>query len=110
MFGSMMLTRYHTEFARAVPAGVPPGLLTYFSNPLLLVQMRPQIEATVAHTPGGPAALQALFAAVRMSLAHGLELVFFWSAMLMAASVLLHLGLRSQPLRTRMAQPDTPIH
>src|SRR3954469_13916859 len=110
MFGSIMLTRYHTEFSRAVPAGVPPGLLTYFSNPLLLVQMRPQIEASVAQTPGGVAALQAVFAAVRTSLSHGLELVFFWSALLMAASVLVHLALRSQPLRTQMVQPDVPMH
>jgi EmrB/QacA subfamily drug resistance transporter len=105
-FGSMMLTRYHTEFARAVPEHVPAGLLTYFSNPLLLVQMRPQIEASVAHTPGGLAVLQALFAAVRMSLANGLELVFFWSAVIMSAAVLVHLALRSEPLRTHMAEPD----
>ena len=90
--GSMMLTRYHTEFARAVPEHVPADLLTYFSNPLLLVQMRPQIEASVAHTPGGLAVLQALFAAVRMSLDNGLELVFFWSAVIMSAAVLVHLA------------------
>ena len=60
-FGSIMLTRYHKEFARAVPAQVPPSLLTYFSNPLLLMQMRPQIEANFAQTPGGLAVLNALY-------------------------------------------------
>jgi hypothetical protein len=77
---------------------------------LLLVQMRPQIEATVAHTPGGLAVLQPLFAAVRMALSHGLELVFFWSAVIMTASVLVHLALRSEPLRTQMVERDAPSH
>src|SRR5207247_8065243 len=44
-FGSMMLTRYHQELARAVPDQMPGDLLAYFGNPLLLMQMRPQIEA-----------------------------------------------------------------
>src|SRR6185503_5456939 len=105
-FGSIMLTRYHTSFEHAVPAQVPPSLLAYFSNPLLLVQMRPQIEATVAQTPGGPAALQAVFAAVRTSLADSLERVFFWSAVIMVLAVFAHLGLRTEPLRTRTAEPD----
>jgi EmrB/QacA subfamily drug resistance transporter len=109
-FGSMMLTRYHAEFARTVPAHVPEGLLTYFSNPLLLVQMRPQIEASIAQTPGGLAVLQALFAAVRTSLSDGLELVFFWSAVIMTAAVLVHLALRNEPLRTQMVERDAPTH
>jgi hypothetical protein len=105
-FGSMMLTRYHTEFARTVPAHVPPGLLVYFSNPLLLVQMRSQIEASVAQTPDGLAVLAALFAAVRTSLSHSLELVFFWSAVIMTLAILVHLALRSEPLRTHMEAPE----
>jgi hypothetical protein len=109
-FGSMMLTRYHTEFARAVPTHVPADLLMYFSNPLLLVQMRAQIEASVAQTPGGLAVLQVLFAAVRTSLSHGLELVFFWSAVIMTLAVLVHLALRNEPLRTQMGERDVPMH
>jgi len=108
-FGSIMLTQYHRDFARAVPAHVPGSLLTYFSNPLLLVQMRPQIEANLANTPNGPAVLQALFTAVRSSLTHGLELIFFWSAVIMTVAVLLHLLLRSEPLRTQMVEPDAPM-
>jgi EmrB/QacA subfamily drug resistance transporter len=109
VFGSVMLTRYHSEFARAVPAHVPDRLLMYFSNPLLLMQMRPQIEASFAHTPGGAAMLQTLFAAVRTSLSHGLELVFFWSAVIMTAAVLVHVALRSEPLRTQMAETDASM-
>ncbi len=107
--GAVVRTHYDGDLARAVPAHVPSTLLTYFSNPLLLVQMRPQIEASLAHTPGGPAVLQALFAAVRSSLTHGLELIFFWSAVIMTAAVLLHLALRSEPLRTQMAEPDASM-
>ena len=106
VFGSIMLTRYHAEFASAVPAHLPAGLLPYFSNPLLAVQMQPEIEASFGRTPGGLAVVQALFAAVRTSLSHGLELVFFWSAVIMAAAVPVHLALRSTPLRTQMVEPD----
>ena len=102
----MMLTRYHREFARAVPNHVPSDLLMYFGNPLLLMQMRPQIEARAAEMPGGAVALDHLFGAVKTALAHGLELVFFWSAVMMAVAVLVHLALRSEPLRTQMTEPD----
>jgi EmrB/QacA subfamily drug resistance transporter len=104
-FGSIMLTRYHQEFARTVPAKVPADLVMYFSNPLLLVQLRPQIEASIARTPGGLLVLRGLFAAVRSSLAAGLSRIFFWSAIVMSAAVVLHLMLRSVPLRTQMVEP-----
>src|SRR5678810_1052726 len=52
-FGSVMLTRYHEQFAASVPAGVPQAALPYFSNPLLLMQMRPQLEQMFGHMPGG---------------------------------------------------------
>ena len=97
-FGSVMLIRYHRDFARAMPDHVPAETLVYFSNPLLLVQMRPQLEVAFGHTPGGLALMQTLFANVRTALTHGLQLVFFWSAVIMTAAVLLHLMLRSEPL------------
>jgi hypothetical protein len=109
-FGSIMLTRYHSEFERAAPSHLPQGLMTYFSNPILLVQMRSQIEASVAGTPGGAGMLQNLFSAVRLSLAQGLELIFFWSAVVMSAAVLLHLALKNEPLRTRMPDAGAPSH
>ena len=74
------------------------------------VQMQPEIEATFAQTPGGVAMTHALFGAVKTSLSHGLEVVFFWSAVIMTAAVLVHLALRSEPLRTQMAEPDVPMH
>ena len=105
-FGSLMLTHYHTEFASAVPAQLPAGLLAYFSNPLLLVQMRPQIEASFAQVPNGLAMLDLLFGAVRTALSHGLERIFFWAAIIMTAAIIPHLMLRSVPLRTRSHEPD----
>jgi hypothetical protein len=108
VFGSIMLTRYHSEFAAAVPQQVPASLLPYFSNPLLLIQMRPQIEASFAQTPGGLQVLNALFGAVRTSLQHGITQIFFWSAVIMSIGVLIHLALRSEPLRTHAHEPEIP--
>src|SRR4029077_15482180 len=43
-FGSLMLTRYHSEFTRSIPVSVPTLARPYFENPLLLMQVRPQLE------------------------------------------------------------------
>ena len=105
-FGSIMLTRYHTAFEQSMPAHVPAAALPYFANPLLLVQVRPQMETAFSRFPGGPALLQTLFDNVRASLASGLHLIFVYSAVIMIAAVLLHLVLRSEPLRTRAVEPE----
>jgi EmrB/QacA subfamily drug resistance transporter len=109
-FGSIMLTRYHTDFARTMPAHVPAAAMPYFSNPLLLVQVRPQLEAAFGRAPGGSALLQTLFDHVRASLANGLHLIFVCSATIMVLAVLLHLLLRSEPLRTRVVEPEVTAH
>jgi EmrB/QacA subfamily drug resistance transporter len=109
-FGSVMLTRYHNAFERSMPAHVPAAALPYFANPLLLVQVRPQMEAAFARFPGGSALLQTLFDNVRASLASGLHLIFVCSAVIMGCAVLLHLFLRSEPLRTRTAEPELAPH
>jgi EmrB/QacA subfamily drug resistance transporter len=109
-FGSIMLTRYHAAFESAMPAHVPAAALPYFANPLLLVQVRPQMESAFARFPGGPALLQTLFDNVRASLASGLHLIFVCSAVIMALAVLLHVALRSEPLRTRVAEPELAVH
>jgi MFS family permease len=109
-FGSIMLTRYHESFARSMPAHVPAQALPYFANPLLLVQVRPQMEAAFARFPGGTALLQTLFDNVRASLASGLHLIFVCSAVIMVLAVLLHVVLRSEPLRTRAVEPELAAH
>jgi EmrB/QacA subfamily drug resistance transporter len=109
-FGSIMLTRYHDDFVHSIPAHIPEGTLQYFSNPLMLVQMRPQLEAAFGRQPGGLALLQTLFANVRTSLEHGLHEIFVCSAAIMVVFILLHLMLRSEPLRTRTAEPELVAH
>jgi MFS family permease len=105
-FGSIMLTRYHRDFAQTLPPQVPESAMPYFSNPLLLVQMRPQLEAAFSRAPGGPALLQRLFDNVRAALANGLHLIFVCSAVIMVLAIFLHLILRREPLRTRVAEPE----
>ena len=105
-----MLTRYHTAFEQSMPAHVPAVALPYFANPLLLVQVRPQMETAFARFPGGTALLQTLFDNVRASLASGLHLIFVCSAVIMALAILLHVALRSEPLRTRTAEPELTGH
>jgi len=102
-FGSVMLTKYHNEFSRSLPQGVPQAALPYFENPLLLVQMRPQLEQMFGRVPGGLQMLQTLFVDVKTALMHGLQEIFFWSAVIMTASILLHIALRRVPLRARTA-------
>lgn len=110
IFGTLMLTRYNQEFARTVPAGTPPGVLAYFANPLMLREARPQIDVAMSGVPNAAVLTQMLFQNVPVALSHGLQLIFFWSAIIMSAAVLLHLALKSEPLRTRTADPDVPMH
>jgi EmrB/QacA subfamily drug resistance transporter len=109
IFGSIMLTRYHREFGEALPPRIPSEALTYFSNPLTMVQMRGQLEKTFAQIPGGLEMLQTIVTNVRTALVHGLQVIFFWSAIVMTASILLHLVLRSEPLRSRTVEPELPV-
>jgi EmrB/QacA subfamily drug resistance transporter len=110
VFGSVVLTNYHREFAKGVPPGIPANALAAFSNPLLLAQLRPQLEATFARYTGGAGILQTLFANVRTSLLHGLQLTFFASAVVMCAAVVLNLFLKDVKLRRSHApEPEVPV-
>jgi EmrB/QacA subfamily drug resistance transporter len=100
-FGTVMLTQYHDEFTRSVPSNVPPAALPYFSNPLLLMQVRPQLEEIFGRVPGGRELLVSLLNGVKTALTHGLQEIFFWSAAIMTASIVLHVILKSVPLRGR---------
>ena len=50
IFGSILLTHYHHDFAGAVPPNIPKEAMAAFANPLLLPQMHSQLEATSAAT------------------------------------------------------------
>ena len=106
IFGSLLLTNYHRDFAASVPAGVPAEALKPFANPLLLVQMRPQLEAAFGRLENGPALLQMLMANVRGALVHGIRLIFLSSAIVMSAGLVLNLLLKNVPLK-HGARPAT---
>jgi EmrB/QacA subfamily drug resistance transporter len=109
LFGSVLLTNYHAEFARRLPpGGVPQEGLKFFNNPLLLVQMRPQIEALFSRHPNGLELMQTLMVNVRESLVHGLHLIFVSSACVMGGAVVLNLLLKNVPLRTHQAPSAEP--
>jgi hypothetical protein len=108
IFGSVLLVNYHNIFDSTVPAGTPKEALRLFSNPLMLAQMRPQIEAAFHNYPNGASAMNQLFANVRTALIHGLHLIFVVSAVIMAAAILLHVFLKNIPLRGRMPEPEVP--
>jgi len=109
-FGSIMLTRYHAMFDERLPPHVPAIALPYFSNPLMLMHIRPQLEAGFGRFPGGLVLLQRLFDNVKTSLEGGLHQIFVYSAVIMTLSILLHVVLRSEPLRTRAAEPELAAH
>ena len=110
IFGSVLLTNYHHDFAAGVPVGTPAEGLKMFSNPLMLGQMRPQLESVFGRVPNGLALLKTLLANVRTSLIHGLQLIFVSSAVLMTLAILLHVFLKNVPLRGRMPDAEPPAH
>ena len=108
LFGSVLLTSYHGQFRRTLPPGVPPEGLKFFDNPLLLVQVRPQLDAMFNQHPNGAALLETLMANVRASLVHGLHLIFVSSACVMGAAVVLNLLLKNVPLRSHHQASPMP--
>jgi EmrB/QacA subfamily drug resistance transporter len=99
IFGSLLLTNYHHDFARAVPRDIPQDAMTAFSNPLLLPQLRPQLEATFSHYENGQHLLQSLYASVGTALLGGIQWIFLISAILMVGLFILNLLIKDVPLR-----------
>lgn len=109
VFGSILLTKFHSDFDAAIPAGTPKIALDAFSNPLMLGAMRPQLEAAFGQYPGGLKLLAVLFGNVRTALIHGLNEIFIASAVIMTLSIGLHLVLKDVKLKGRGAVPvDAP--
>jgi EmrB/QacA subfamily drug resistance transporter len=110
VFGSVLLTSYHHDLTAGIPAGTPPEALKLFSNPLLLGQLRPQLDAMFGHSESGRQLLQMLMANVRTGLLHGLQSIFFASAVIMTLAIVLHLMLRDVPLRRHHPpEPEVPV-
>jgi EmrB/QacA subfamily drug resistance transporter len=110
IFGSVLLTSYHDDLVAGIPAGVSSDTLALFTNPLRLNQMRDKLDAIFSHSPGGMHLLQTLMANVRVGLLHGLQRVFFASAVIMTLAIILHVALRDVPLRRHHApEPEIPV-
>ena len=89
---------------------LPPPLSSCFTNPLLLGQMRPKLDSTFGSYAGGMDVLHRLLANVRTGLIHGLQDIFFVSAILMSAAVVLHILLKDVKLRHHHApEPEVPV-
>ena len=99
IFGSLLLTHYHHDFASSVPRGIPQEAVTAFANPLLLSQMRPQLETTFSRFDDGPHVLNSLYASVGPALLGGIQWIFIISAVLMVALFILNLMIKDVPLR-----------
>jgi EmrB/QacA subfamily drug resistance transporter len=103
IFGSVLLTIYKHDFANGIPPGTPAIALKPFSNPLMLQQILPQLEAGFGKYPGGPQLLKVLLGNVRTSLVHGIHEIFFVGAIIMCGAVVLNGFLREVRLRGGMA-------
>src|SRR6202035_3531937 len=68
IFGSVLLTIYNHDFTAGIPNGTPSIALQPFHNPLMLAQIRPQLEAAFGRYPGGLDLLAHLFRNVREAL------------------------------------------
>src|SRR5258708_20919394 len=105
-FGSVLLTMYHDRFQSDIPPGTPPRALEAFKEPLLLVQIRPQLDAAFAKIPGGLDLLQRLLANVRVALVQGLHAIFLMGAILMVVATIANMFLREVPLRKKVHGTD----
>jgi EmrB/QacA subfamily drug resistance transporter len=110
IFGSVLLTSYHRDLTAGIPAGTPPEALKLFSNPLLLAQLRPKLDAAFGQSASGIHLLQMLMANVRIGLLHGLQRIFFAAAVIMTLAIVLHVMLRDVPLRRHHApESEVPV-
>lgn len=110
MFGAVLLTNYRHDFPKGVPPGTPDSLLRLFRNPLMLAQIRPQLDAAFGHYANGGDLLRTLLGNVPVALVHGIHLIFISSAVIMAAAIVLNLMLRNIRLRHGPYKPEAPPH
>lgn len=107
IFGSIMLSRYHAQFDRAVPVGTPAQALVPFQNPLQLAQIVPQLKAQFAQIPNGAQLLATLLANTKDALVAATNIVYLISAILIAVAFVSNLWLKEIPLRTSFAPPES---
>jgi len=101
IFGTILLTNYQRDFAAGVPADTDSRALHLLSNPLMLAQMRPQIEKLVS-----PDLFGKLLESVRGALVEGIHLIFLSSTVIMMAAVVLNLLLKNVKLKHGAPKPE----
>jgi len=99
IFGSLLLTHYHHDFANAAPSNIPPAALAPFSNPLLLPQMHAQLESAFSGLKDGPQTLAKLYGNVGTALLGGIQWIFRISAILMVVLFALNAFIKDVPLQ-----------
>ncbi len=110
IFGTILLTNYQHDFAASAPPGIQENLLKPFANPLMLAQIRPQLDHLFAGYADGLNLLKSLLGNVRAALVHGINLIFVTSAVIMTLAVVLNLLLRSVPLKHGAPKVEAPPH
>jgi EmrB/QacA subfamily drug resistance transporter len=110
IFGSILLTNYHHDFAKAVPQNIPQEALADFSNPLLLPQLHSKLEATFSHYENGSRLLATLYASVGSALLGGIRSIFLISAVLMVLLFILNAMIKDVPLRHGPHPGSEPDH
>lgn len=108
IFGSIMLTNYHHDFPREALNGLPEEAIAAVENPLLLPQLRPQLEAAVNQLNDGPRRLETLYSNVSAALLGGIQEIFVISAILMVGLFVLNLLVKDVPLRHGPVEPTEP--
>lgn len=98
-FGSVLLRLYHDKFDILAPQGVPPELREPFDNPLQIFHMKARLVESFSQLPDGHGLLTGMFTAVRTGLQSSLRVIFFLSAVVMAATLLLNVLMKEVPLR-----------
>ncbi len=102
VFGSVLLTKYHHSFESNIPPGTPARVLVPFKEPLMLMQIRPRLEAAFGQIHGGTELLNKLLGNVRVALVEGLHAIFLMGTILMVVAVVVNLFLREVPLRKKV--------
>ncbi len=110
IFGSILLTNYHHDFAKAVPQNIPQEAIADFSNPLLIPQLHSKLEATFARYENGPRLLANLYASVGSALLGGIRSIFLISAVLMVLLFILNTMIKDVPLRHGPHPGSEPEH
>jgi EmrB/QacA subfamily drug resistance transporter len=109
IFGSVFLSLYKQGFESTAPKFLPPQALKPFENPLLLFQIQPRLKAAFGQYPGGQQILDQLMQNVRVSLVHGLQVIFWIGAVTILIVVGLSFALREIKLKTAQEIASTPV-